>query len=255
LDTAPPKLARRGAAAERAAELDDVSGKPDPAGEVRRRKIVLKDQLVAAGVMERDDPVPVGAVAIGSWLIDSTHFSHWHSTLRQSVDEWAKAHPLAPGMPPTTVIQRLELPAAAVLEALVAQTGLVIDGDGVHRPDVGAVFPPKIESALGELTERLRKQPFAAADGPELAAAGLTERHLAAAARAGRLLRVATGVYLLADAAQEAVRRLREIPQPFTMSEARQALGTTRRVALPLLELLDREHDTVRVDSQRRTVR
>jgi selenocysteine-specific elongation factor len=256
LDTAPPKLARRGAAAQRAAELDELSGKPDPAGEVRRRKTVLKDQLVAAGVMQRHDPVPVGAVAVGSWLIDSTHFSHWHSTLRQAVDEWANAHPLAPGMPPTTVIQRLELPAAAVLEALVAQTpGLVIDGGGVHRPDVGAVFPPKIESALGELTERLRKQPFAAADGPELAAAGLTERHLAAAARAGRLLRVATGVYLLADAAHEAVRRLREIPQPFTMSEARQALGTTRRVALPLLELLDRERNTVRVDSQRRTVR
>jgi selenocysteine-specific elongation factor len=256
LDTAPPTLARRGAAARRAAELDDVSGIPDPAGEVRRRKTVLKDQLVAAGVMGRNDPVPVDAVAVGSWLIDSTHFSHWHTALPQAVDEWAKTHPLAPGMPPTTVTQRLELPAAAVLEALVAQTpGLVIDGDGVHRPDVGAVFPPKIESALGELTERLRKQPFVAADGPELAAAGLTERHLAAAARAGRLLRVAPGIYLLADAEPEAVRRLREIPQPFTLSEARQALGTTRRVALPLLELLDRERDTVRVDSQRRTVR
>ena len=30
------------------------------------------------------------------------------------------------------------------------------------------------------------------------------------------------------------------LPQPFTTAEARKALGTTRRVAIPLLEFLDR---------------
>ena len=34
------------------------------------------------------------------------------------------------------------------------------------------------------------------------------------------------------------MRVLAALPQPFTTSEARQALGTTRRVAIPLLEHL-----------------
>jgi selenocysteine-specific elongation factor len=65
-------------------------------------------------------------------------------------------------------------------------------------------------------------------------------------------LRIARGVYLRPQAVPEAVRLLRALPQPFTMSAAREALGTTRRVAVPLLELLDLRKLTERVDSQRR---
>jgi selenocysteine-specific elongation factor len=36
----------------------------------------------------------------------------------------------------------------------------------------------------------------------------------------------------------EAVRRLRELPQPFTPSGARTHLDTSRRVVMPLLEVL-----------------
>jgi selenocysteine-specific elongation factor len=39
------------------------------------------------------------------------------------------------------------------------------------------------------------------------------------------------------------------------MSQARAVLGSTRRVAVPLLELLDELGATVRVDAQLRTVR
>ncbi len=86
-------------------------------------------------------------------------------------------------------------------------------------------------------------------------ASGLDERQLAAAVRAGRLIRIAPGVYLRPNALDEAVRRLAEIPGPFTLSEGRQALATTRRVALPLFELLDRRGLTSRVDADRRVVR
>ncbi|MFN2624425.1 MAG: SelB C-terminal domain-containing protein, partial [Chthoniobacterales bacterium] len=58
---------------------------------------------------------------------------------------------------------------------------------------------------------------------------------------------------LQADA-DEAIRRLAALPQPFTLSEARQALDTTRRVAVPLLEALDRQGGTRRIDSTRRAV-
>ena len=52
-----------------------------------------------------------------------------------------------------------------------------------------------------------------------------------------------------------AAERLRDLPQPFTLSAARQALGTTRRVAVPLLEHLDRIGMTERVDGDLRRLR
>jgi selenocysteine-specific elongation factor len=256
LDTDPPKLTRRGAAARRAVDIADLSGAPDASSEVGRRRAVRVDQLVAAGVLRRGDPPPANAVVVGEWFIDSGQWTQWQRELQAAVDAWAKARPLTPGMPRTAAVQRLALPDPAVLEPLVGQVpDLVIDGDGIHRHDVATAFPPDIEAALNELTRRLTEQPFAAPEGPELVEAGLTDRYLAAATKAGRLLHIATGVYLLPTAPDEAVRRLANLAQPFTLSQARQALNTTRRVAVPLLELLDRRRATVRIDSARRTIR
>jgi selenocysteine-specific elongation factor len=43
------------------------------------------------------------------------------------------------------------------------------------------------------------------------------------------------------------------VPQPFTLSQARQAWGTSRRVAVPLMEWLDGQGVTVRLaDNTRR---
>ena len=66
--------------------------------------------------------------------------------------------------------------------------------------------------------------------------------------------RLADNVVLLPDALDEAVRVLAALPQPFTLSAARQALGTTRRVAVPLLELLDRRGLTRRLPDDVRVV-
>jgi selenocysteine-specific elongation factor len=256
LDTDPPSLRRRGAAARRAEQLEGVSGAADPDGEVRRRGAVRRSQLIAAGVLEPDDQQPAEAVAVGDWLLDAGRWAQWQAELRAAADRWAAEHPLAPGMPGGAAVQQLDLPDPALLDPLVRDVAeLVLDGDGVHRHDVSADLPPAVETALTDLEQHLRAHPFAAKERPELDAVGLTEKHLATATKIGRLLRVAPGIYLLPEAADEASRLLAELPQPFTLSQARQALDTTRRVAVPLLELLDRQHRTVRVESQLRTVR
>jgi selenocysteine-specific elongation factor len=46
-----------------------------------------------------------------------------------------------------------------------------------------------------------------------------------------------------------------ELPQPFTTSQARQALATSRRVAIPLLEYLDRARVTERLPGDLRRLR
>ena len=69
-----------------------------------------------------------------------------------------------------------------------------------------------------------------------MARLGLGAQQLGAAVRAGLLLRVTDGVYLLPGADRLAAARLASLPQPFTTSTARQALDTSRRVVVPLLE-------------------
>ena len=85
-------------------------------------------------------------------------------------------------------------------------------------------------------------------------APGLGRRELAAAQSAGRLARLADDVVLLPTAVEVAVGLLRTRPASFTVGQARRALATTRRVALPLLEYLDRRCLTQRTDASYRTL-
>ena len=69
------------------------------------------------------------------------------------------------------------------------------------------------------------------------------------------LLKVADGIVLAPGADARAVRILGGLGGPFTLSEARRALDTTRRVAVPLLEYLDSRGHTIRVDGTLRRCR
>lgn len=256
LDVLPPPLRRRGGAAHRAKELAEMSHRPDPAAEVRRRGAVRRAQLVAAGVLAPDQPPPRDALTVGDWLIEPATWDTWSVALRAAVDRWAVTNPMSPGMPREAASREAGLADTRLLDPLItATTELVCDADGVHRPDATATFPPEVDRALAAIREQLAADPFAAPEAEELTAFGLSERALAAAVKAGLLLRVGDGVYLLPGAPAEAARRIGALNQPFTLSEGRQALHTTRRVAVPLFELLDRDGVTRRVDGNRRILR
>ena len=102
---------------------------------------------------------------------------------------------------------------------------------------------------------RLIQDPFAAPEAGDLASAGLGARELAAAVRSGQLVRIAEGIYLAPGIEGEARARLAAVAQPFTLSQARQAWGTSRRVAVPLMEWLDRRAVTVRLPDNTRRLR
>jgi selenocysteine-specific elongation factor len=68
-------------------------------------------------------------------------------------------------------------------------------------------------------------------------------------------VRIADGIYLTPGVEDVALRRLAGLPQPFTVSQARQAWGTTRRVAVPLMEWLDARGVTLRQPDNARRLR
>ena len=241
LDVRPPLLRRRGAAAARAAELSTMDGVADGAAELRRRGLVRRDELIAMGA-----PVPADAAQAGGWLLDPALLAQRAAQLAAAVAEHAAANPLEPGMPLETARQIAGLPDARLVELLLGAQLIVTDGR-VHlgRPATG--LPDAVRSAIAELRAELAQRPFAAPEAHRLAELGLGIKQLAAAVRAGELLKIADGIYLAPGADDDATERLRGLPSPFTLSQARQALATTRRVAVPLMEHLARRGITRRL--------
>jgi len=244
LDVAPPALRRRGAAARRAADLAVVAGLPDVRDELRRRRIVRRDTLRRMGI-----PADVAPVA-GDWLVDPEEWATLGTRLAGEVAAHARTHPLEPGLPVEEARRRLGLPDRALVEALV-RAPLTTTAGRIAADRTG--LPADVAQAVDRLLADLRQRPFAAPDAARLAELGLGAKQIGAAVRAGALLQLDQSVVLAPDALDAALAILVGIPQPFTLSDARRALDTTRRVAVPLLERLDRDRRTRRLPDDRRT--
>jgi selenocysteine-specific elongation factor len=244
LDPDPPALTRRGAAAHRAVQLDVRAS--DAAAYVRERGTVRRDHLQRLGI-------PAGSVPDREgWLVDDSTWQAWVADAAPAVQTWSAQHPLEPAMPIAALARSLGLPDLVLLPGVLAAAGLSAHDGRVGQPVASSLGPA--EAGVRALEQRLAEAAFAAPESGELAGLGLGPRELAAAERAGRLLRLGTDIVLLPSAPSHAIDLLGRLPQPFTTSQARQALGTTRRVAIPLLEHLDGLGRTVRVDAATRRV-
>ena len=271
LDVAPPALARRGAAAAAGRELAAWPDVP-AAADLLRRHGLLRASAVAAMGVTGSLPAPVTA---SGWLADPARWGELRRQLAEMVAAHARRDPLAIGLPPEAARAALRLPDRALVEALArlpAPEAAPEDGPSRVRLDGGYLhlggpqkplqsqatqpaLPPQVMAGVRAVLADLAGAPFMAPEAGRLRELGLDGRAIGAAARAGLLLRVAEQIVLAPGAEAEAARALAGLPQPFTAAEARQALGTTRRVAIPLLEYLDRAGITQRLPDDRRRLR
>lgn len=245
LDVRPPPLRRRGAAAARAGQLATMAGKPDGAGELRRRGLVLRADLVAMGAQ-----VPVCTPEAGGWLVDPDVLDSRAALLVGAVADHDESNPLEPGMPVETARQLTGMPEAGLVQLLLGRpeaATLYLNNGRIHRQASGPTLPAQVRRAVDALRGDLAEHPFAAPEAGRLKELGLGPKQLAAATRSGDLLKIAEGVYLAPGVDQLAVERLLDLPSPFTLSQARRALATSRRVIAPLMELLARRGVTRRL--------
>ncbi|HIZ36624.1 MAG TPA: selenocysteine-specific translation elongation factor [Candidatus Ruania gallistercoris] len=261
LDADPPSLVRRGdgrrraraLSTRRAVGLSEPAAAPDLLAEVARRGAVRSGRLAELGLIRPGTPAPPEIVAVGDWWMHPAAACRWQEQLTELVDGQHDRDPLAAGLSRGAAVDTLGLPSETLLDAVVAATGLEERGGYLARPGHRQDLGPA-EEAVAELATRLRAEPFRAPEAADLQTLGLSARELAAAERAGRLLRLPGEIVLLPDAPAQAMRSLAALPQPFTASAAKKALGTTRRVVIPLLEHLDARGWTRRLDAAQREV-
>ncbi|GAC1384457.1 MAG: selenocysteine-specific translation elongation factor [Pseudarthrobacter sp.] len=254
LDADPPALRRRGDGAQWAERLAGMDPAGDVLGEVAARGAVQVQHLRRLGLLSGHDAgIPAGVRVFGDWWVHAPVLEAWEHRLRTAVQALQERDPLAPGLSMGAARDVLKLPDEKLLSHVIHGAALEQDGGHIRVPGSQDNLGP-IEAAIAELERRLSADAFHAPEADELAALGLGARELAAAERTGRLLRLRDGVVLLPTAPALAMRTLARLDQPFTTSQARQALDTTRRIAVPLLEHLDTRGWTQRLDAGHRTV-
>jgi selenocysteine-specific elongation factor len=185
-------------------------------------------------------------------------------TALEAVERQHRDDPSAPGLPAQAARAAALGPAGPtwpdvagteVVEALVAAGRLVPDGPAVRLPGHGTQLDPAQQALVARVEAALEEAGVGLLGETALQDLGADRKATALLVRLGVLVPVAPGGYLGRSTLEGAVATLRgAFPDGrlFAASEAREALGTTRRTAIPLLEHLDRSGVTVRLGDLRR---
>jgi len=182
-----------------------------------------------------------------------------------AVERFHRGQPLAAGLP-APAARSAALAAAAgagwpdaagaeVVEALLEAGRLRLDRAELRLPGHGVRLDPAQEAIRAKVEAAAGGSDISVLSEAELAALGADRRLLVVLVRLGVLVAVAPGRYLGRATLDAAVRRLRDAfpsGRPFSASEAKEALGTTRKTAIPLLEYLDQRGVTARAGDLRR---
>jgi selenocysteine-specific elongation factor len=227
LDVDPPVLNRRGAGRRRAGELETYLDAPDGMAELRRRGIVREGLLRATGV----EP-PVSPLA-GDWLVAPELVA----TLREQLAAMVASRvddASARRFEVEDARKALDLPDVRLVPPLVARDSpSAMERSSRPRPRTPrsgrarrTVQTGGLACAVGDSWSRRRRTLRASAAHAEVAAA----------ARAGRLVRLAPGVVLLPDTLDYAVSVLAGLSQPFHRGRGAGGTGHSRKVVVPLLE-------------------
>jgi selenocysteine-specific elongation factor len=223
-----------------------------------RRESGLAPEPLAAALAELAARGEACETASGIWLAPAA-LREIGERLARALDAYHAAQPLQPGMPAGALRGQLpaNVPADAVeaaLAALVAAGDARVEGDRVRRP----AHRPELAAADAGLAARI----LADADAAGLEPPPLREwsRRLAVAPerlrdllahleREGRLVRAGSDLWFaraaVAALRERVVAHLREHGR-LTTPAYKALIGTSRRTAVPLMELFDDERVTLR---------
>ena len=236
---------------------------------VRRAGLAGADRGELARVTGRTDDEIASAVeagrvggdllVAGARILAADTLTRLERTLRDTLDAYHRAEPLRPGMPAGAL--RGALPenvprevAELALERLAASDTIVPEGDHVrlvsHRPTLDERSLAACEKIVSRLAEAALETPALRELSEHI---GLPEAQLrdllAHLEREGRIVGAPGDLWFDAPAVaalRERVRRHFDANDALDTKAYKALIGTTRRTAVPLMELLDGERLTVR---------
>jgi selenocysteine-specific elongation factor len=252
----------------------------EPAARLERRELARREQLGSILVAERgavrasDLPVLTGAnsaavpkaIRVGSWWVSEEAMRELRAGVLGELERYHLDQPLRPGVGAAelrrdllaiggTVTAPLEQGLAGELLAHLEARGDIVREGTVVRLALHRV-------TLGEREEEASRLVASVSEGEptpptvrDLVADGFARDLIEAAVTTGRLVRISDDVVVtpgfLSQAEEVAVAEAAQ-PQGLTVSRFREALGTSRKYALPLLSSFDERGLTRREGDVRR---
>jgi selenocysteine-specific elongation factor len=201
-----------------------------------------------------------GAVRVGDRLWTPAVIDDAERVIRKHVAEHHRTKPLEKGAPINDLRVKTRIPEALfdhVLGGLVESRKLASEGGLVRQPGfsagLSATDDKVAKAALNELEAAGAEPPsiseLATKHGPQVS------NVLRFLERTGEVIQVEQGRYYTRTALQNVIDRLKSVmpeDREYTPAEIREALGTSRKFLIPLLEYADRKGLTIRGDTGRR---
>ena len=230
-------------------------------GAVRRLTLLLKSRFSAAEISDAVARLAAEqeAVVVGDLAADGKFWRTTRENAMDAVDAEHRAHPERPGLPLTELREAVagRLPIAEAFEALVADlcargfspVGAAI-ARSTHRPEL----PLHLQVAGAKVRAALSARPLEPPARKELAPDSPALQALRFLLQTGEAIDLGDDLVLPADGFARATGIVKEFLRKHgsaTAGELRQALDTSRRVVIPLLERLDKDGVTRREGDRR----
>ena len=173
------------------------------------------------------------------------------------IDNAHKQNPERPGLDLSELRSVLRGQPENVFEALIAELctdDFVRKGSAIARASHQSVLPVRLQPVALKIREALSQKPFDPPPRREIETDRDGQLVLRFLVESGKVIDVGSDVVLLRENFERMRARITEFISkngPATVSELRQALESSRRIMVPLLEKLDREGFTRRVEDKR----
>jgi selenocysteine-specific elongation factor len=230
-------------------------------GASRRGTLLVKSRFSAAEISDALASLAAqkSALITGDLALDPALWREIRQAAVEAIDAEHRAHPERPGLELSKLRKAVEnqLPFTEVFDALLAdlcanefaQVGVAIRRAS-HRP----ALPPHLQAAGVKVRAALAAKPLEPPSRKELAPDALAQQALRFLLLTGEATELSEDLVFSAVGyarAMELVKKFLSERASATAGELRQALGTSRRIVIPLLERLDKEGVTRREGDKR----
>jgi selenocysteine-specific elongation factor len=228
-------------------------------GFARRENLLSKSRFSADEISEVLTYLEQSGEIVLSQHI-AAHCEFWRKLGAQAIGLIDAAHKQTPeraGIDLSELRSALRIPDAEVLESLVAD---LCKGDFVRKGSVVAwtshrpTLPAHLQPVEKRIRETLTGQPFDPPSRKAIESDPRARQVVRFLIENGDVTELALDVVLLRESFERMKSQVAEFISkngPATVSELRQALGSSRRIMVPLLERLDRDGITRRVGDKR----
>ena len=196
---------------------------------------------------------------IGDYAVDLARWNDLRSRATNLIDAWHSTQPERSGMLLTDLRANVqaELPVDNMFDALIEDLcalDFVRTGTAIRRSAHRPTLPAHLQAAGTKLRGALVLKPLDPPSRKELAPDVISQQAMRFLIESGEAVEINADLVLATDSEKRATELIREFIRergPATVSELRKALGSSRRVVVPLLERLDRLGVTSRRDDKR----